>query len=199
MNSKPSIHRLIQLHRLLLDFRAVERVTRIPGRPERENDVDHSYSLAMMAWFLTPYFPHLDRDTLIRMSLIHDLTEVHAGDTFVFGEHEHLSSKNDREKAALTRLAADWPDWPEMAELLKHYEDRSSEEAKFVYALDKVMPIILSIIGGGRDFQDYNVTLELMHEQKRGKVSVSPEINEYYTELLEVLRTMPHLFPEAKV
>jgi putative hydrolase of HD superfamily len=179
-----------------LDFRAVERVTRIPGTPQRENDVDHSYSLAMMAWFLAPYFPHLDRDTLIRMSLIHDLTEVHAGDTFVFGEDDHLVSKGQREADALTRLAADWPDFTEMNELLEHYEQRDSEEAKFVYALDKVMPIILSIIGGGRDFQDYNVTLELMHKQKQDKVAVSPEINEYYAELLEVLRDMPHLFPQ---
>ncbi len=197
-SNKPDIHRLIQLHQLLLDFRAVERVTRIPGTPQRENDIDHSYTLAMMAWFLAPYFPHLNRDMLIRMSLIHDLTEIHAGDTFVFAEHEHLSTKGQREAEALAKLAADWPDFPEMAELLEHYEHRDTEEAKFVYALDKVMPIIISVIGGGRDFQDYDVTLELMHEQKRDKVSVSPEVNEYYNELLDVLRGMPHLFSKPK-
>jgi putative hydrolase of HD superfamily len=196
--NKPNIHRLIQLHQLLLDFRAVERVTRIPGKPDRENDIDHSYTLAMMAWFLSSYFPHLDRDTVIRMSLVHDLTEVHAGDTFVFGNNDHLTTKEQRETEALTKLAADWPDFPEMHALLEHYEQRDSEEAKFVYALDKVMPIIISVIGGGRDFQDYDVTLELMHEQKRNRVSVSPEINEYYTELIEVLRGMPHLFPKPK-
>lgn len=192
--NKPDIHRLIQLHRLLLDFRAVERVTRIPGKPDRENDIDHSYTLAMMAWFLSAYFPHLDRDTVIRMSLVHDLTEIHAGDTFVFGDGKHLSTKQQREAAALAKLAADWPDFPEITNLLEHYERRDTEEAKFVYALDKVMPIIISLIGGGRDFQDYNVTLDKMHAQKRDKVSISPEVNEYYNELLEVLRGMPHLF-----
>jgi putative hydrolase of HD superfamily len=196
--NKPDIHRLIQLHQLLLDFRAVERVTRIPGKPERENDVDHSYTLAMMAWFLSSYFPRLNRDTVIRMSLVHDLTEVHAGDTFVFGNGDHLTTKERREADALAKLAADWPDFPELVELLNDYEHRDSEEAKFVYALDKVMPIIISLIGGGRDFQDYDVTLELMHEQKRDKVSVSPEVNEYYNELLAVLRGMPHLFPKPK-
>jgi putative hydrolase of HD superfamily len=196
--NKPNIHRLIQLHQLLLDFRAVERVTRIPGKAERENDIDHSYTLAMMAWFLAAYFPRLDRDMVIRMSLVHDLTEVHAGDTFAFGDGQHLTTKQQREADALAKLAADWPDFPELAALLQDYEHRDSEEAKFVYALDKVMPIMLSIIGGGRDFQDYDVTLAAMHEQKRDKVSVSPEINDYYNELLEVLRGMPHLFPAAK-
>jgi putative hydrolases of HD superfamily len=194
---KPDIHRLIQLHRLLLDFRAVERVTRIPGIEQRENDIEHSYVLAMMGWFLAPFFPHLDRDKIIRMSLVHDLAEIHAGDTFVFGHQDHLSSKEQREADALTRLAADWPDFPEMVELQQHYEKHDDEEAKFVYALDKIMPIIISIIGGGRDFQDYNITLENMHENKRDKVIVSPEVNEYYYELLDVLRQHPHLFPKT--
>jgi len=197
-NKKPNVHRLIQLHQLLLDFRAVERVTRIPGKPERENDVDHSYTLAMMAWFLSSYFPRLNRDIVIRMSLIHDLTEVHAGDTFVFGDGDHITSKQQREADALAKLAAEWPDFPEMATLLEQYESRSTEEAKFVYALDKIMPILISVIGGGRDFQDYDVTLAVMHEEKQHKVAVSPEVNEYYNELLEVLRGMPHLFPKAK-
>jgi 5'-deoxynucleotidase YfbR-like HD superfamily hydrolase len=153
--------------------------------------------LAMMGWFLASYFPHLDRDIVIRMGLIHDIAEVHAGDTFVFGASEHLTTKQQREAEAVAKLAADWPDFPEMSKLLAHYEHRDTEEAKFVYALDKVMPIIISIIGGGRDFQDYDVTLEIMHQNKRDKVAVSPEINQYYNELLEVLRDMPHLFKKS--
>ncbi len=193
--AKPSIHRLIELHKLLLDFRAVQRVTRIPGTQERENDVDHSYTLAMTAWFLAPYFPELDRDTVIRMALVHDLTEIHAGDTFVFGEAHHRASKQQREATALARLAADWPDFPEMSSLAHQYEARSSNEAKFVYALDKVMPILISVLGGGRDFKDYDVTIAVMHAEKRDKVALSAPVNDYYNELLEVLRTMPHLFP----
>ena len=173
-------------------------MTRIPGRPDRENDVDHSYMLAMMGWFLASYFPRLDRDTVIRMGLIHDMAEVHAGDTYIFADKTHLSTKQQREAEALAKLAADWPDFPEMSELLSHYERLDTEEAKFVYALDKVMPIIISVIGGGRDFQDYNVSLEIMHQNKRDKVAVSPEINEYYNELLELLRGMPHLFEKQR-
>jgi hypothetical protein len=36
-----------------------------------------------------------------------------------------------------------------------------------------------------------------MHQNKRDKVAVSPEINQYYNELLEVLRDMPHLFEKS--
>lgn len=193
-SSKPHISRVVDFHRLLLDFRAVKRVTRIPGTEERENDVDHSYTLAMTGWYLSGFFPQLDRDKIIRKCLAHDFTEVHANDTFAFGEDDHLASKAEREQQSLGKLAVDWPDFPELIETIHEYEARLTPEDNFVYALDKVMPIIISIIGGGRDFQDYNISLERMHEQKKDKVSASPEIEAYYYELLDMLGEMPHLF-----
>jgi 5'-deoxynucleotidase YfbR-like HD superfamily hydrolase len=35
---------------------------------------------------------------------------------------------------------------PEFIELLKEYENKSSKEAKFVYSLDKIHPIIQTIL-----------------------------------------------------
>jgi putative hydrolase of HD superfamily len=197
--AKPDIRRLIEFHKLLLDFRAIERRMHIPGTETWENDVDHSYNLAMMGWFLAPYFPGLDRDTVIRMSLIHDLLEVHSGDTPVFGSDAHISTKHQREAAAIAKLAADWPDFPEMNELLSHYENHKSAEAKFVYALDKVMPLILGTFNSGHDYKDQNVTKTAAHDAKRHKVALSPPIDQYYNELLELLaKDHPQFFaPES--
>jgi putative hydrolase of HD superfamily len=80
---KPDIHRLIAFEELLLRFRTIERMIPLPfSSQENENDAEHSYALAMTAWFLAPHFPHLDRDEVIRMALAHDLVELYAGDTF---------------------------------------------------------------------------------------------------------------------
>lgn len=185
---------MIDFHALLLDFRKVERVTRIPGTAQRENDIDHSYTLTMMGWYLSGFFPHLDRDKVIRKCLAHDFTEVYAGDTFAFGTQEHFKTKVQREHESLGRLATDWADFPELIETIEEYEKRATDEDNFVYALDKLMPIIISVLGGGRDFQDYNVSLERLHANKRDKVAVSPEIDAYYYELLDVLGESPHLF-----
>ncbi|HSX36413.1 MAG TPA: HD domain-containing protein [Patescibacteria group bacterium] len=185
--TKPDIRRLIEFHKLLLDFRAVERKMRIPGTKQLENDVDHSYTLAMMAWFLAPHFPELDRDMVIRMSLVHDIIEVHAGDTPVFGDSEHLGTKAQREADALAQLTIDWPDFPEMTRILHEYEARDNDEAMFVYALDKAMPLIMGTFNGGLDYRGQNVTQEAAHASKRHKVALSPPINDYYYELLDLL------------
>ena len=62
--SKPGIHRLIELQKLLQEFNSIDRVVhRKHGKSmQHENDTEHSYNLAMSAWFLAPHFPELDKD-----------------------------------------------------------------------------------------------------------------------------------------
>src|SRR5487761_1693983 len=110
---KPDIHRLIEFQSLLHQFQAIERVTHVPGKFEPENDTEHSYNLALSAWFLAQYFPHLDRDKIIRYALVHDLVEIHAGDTYIYADQATIDTKKEREHAALLQLEKDWPDFPE--------------------------------------------------------------------------------------
>jgi 5'-deoxynucleotidase YfbR-like HD superfamily hydrolase len=67
---KPDIHRLIEFQQLMLRFSVIERATRHPDNFEKhETDTEHSYSLAMAAWFLAQYFPQFDEHTIIKLSL----------------------------------------------------------------------------------------------------------------------------------
>src|SRR3546814_779410 len=96
---RPDIHRLIAFQKLLVSFSDVRRASYLPdGR--HENDVEHSYFLAMAVWFLAPHFPKLNADKMLRLALAHDLVEVHSGDTFVYGDQEHIDTKPERERAA---------------------------------------------------------------------------------------------------
>jgi putative hydrolases of HD superfamily len=194
---KPDIHRLLELQKLLLQFQAIERVTHTPEPHRYENDTEHSYNLALTAWFLCGHFLHLDRDKVIRFALLHDMVEVHAGDTYIYGDQASLDSKQTREADALKRLEVEWKDFPDMAATIHDYEQRNNEEAKFVYALDKIMPIMLIYLGKGYTWQQEGIPHERLHEAKRHKVSVSSEINEYYRQLHELLIDNPQLFPKA--
>lgn len=194
--NKPDIHRLIELHRFLLQFQQVERVVDVPHKEtfRSENDVEHSYHLAMAAWFLCAYFPHLNRDTVIRYALAHDLVEVHAGDTYIYADQAALDSKQSREHAALKQIKQEWTDFPELVQTIETYEAKADAEALFVYALDKIMPIIVIFIGEGYTWQREGITTEQLDRAKRHKVRVSPEIEPYYEQLYDLLTRHGHYF-----
>ncbi|HYH75307.1 MAG TPA: HD domain-containing protein [Candidatus Saccharimonadales bacterium] len=194
---QPDITRLLSFQSLLLQFQAIERVTHIPGSHRPENDTEHSYNLAMTAWFVSQYFPELDKDTVIRYALIHDLVEVHAGDTYVYADQAMLDSKHEREAAALAKLEAEWPDFPAMANTIKAYELRADAEAKFVYALDKIMPIMVIFLSEGYTWQQEGITPERLDQVKRHKVAVSPEIEPYYQALYQLLLANRHFFASS--
>lgn len=192
---RPSITRLLEFQKLLVDFRGIERVVHLPGpKHEWENDVDHSYSLAMLAWFLAQYFPELNRDIIIRTALVHDIVEVHAGDTYLYGDESSLASKTQREADALKRLEKEWPDFPDMLNSIHDYEAKSSSEAKFVYALDKILPILMIYMGEGYTWQSEKITLGMLKAKKQKTTALSPEIKKYYDELLVLLENNPGLF-----
>jgi putative hydrolase of HD superfamily len=200
MTDKPDIHRLLEFQRLLQQFQAIERVNHTIQPRRQENDTEHSYNLAMTAWYLAGHFPDLDRDEVIRFALVLDLVEVHAGDTSIYGDQASIDSKQARETKALEQLENelenDWKDFPDMAATIHAYEQRSSEESKFVYALDKIMPIMLIYLGDGYTWQQEGIPHERLHEAKRHKVAVSEGINDYYRQLHDLLLTSPHLFPK---
>lgn len=199
MTQKPDVQRLIDLQQLMTRFAAVDRRVFMPAPLDRaENDVEHTYTLAMAAWFLSEYFPELNRDKLIRLALAHDLLEVHSGDTFVYGAAAELASKAEREHAAVSQLKHEWADFPGLLDAIEEYEQRESAEAKFIYALDKVMVITLNMLSGGKTWHKHGVTFEQFVAEKEKKVPISPEIYDYYKQLHDLLIAQPHFFAQPK-
>lgn len=194
---QPDIHRLLELQKLLENFNQIDRVThhKHGDAMREENDTEHSYNLAMTAWFLAPHFPELNKDLLIQYALVHDLVEIHAGDTYIYGSPEELSTKADREKVAASKLRKDWADFSEVHELIENYETRANPEARFVYALDKIMPIMLIYIHEGYTWKKEGITVGQLHANKYDKVKLSPEITPYYEQLHELLLSAPDFIP----
>ncbi len=192
---KIDISRLLELQRLLGEFSRVERRAhrRHGDKYVAENDTEHSYNLAMTAWYVSQFFPDLDRDLLIRYALVHDLIEVHAGDTYIYGAEDRLASKEQREAEAVERLKADWGDFGDMIASIEGYEHREDKESRFIYALDKVMPIMLIYVNEGYSWQKEGVTVDMIYRAKREKVGLSPEIWPYFEQLHKLLLSRPEL------
>lgn len=186
MSQPPSIERIAELQQLITQFAGVERIYYLPGLGRKDADTDHSYGLALTCWYLQPIIaPELDLLEIFKLAMAHDLVELHAGDAYIF-DTEAVKGKEQRERAALARLKDDWPDFPGMADYAEEYMDKASEEAKFVKAVDKMLPVILCEQSGTAEWERLQVTLEM---QRKHKVSmhVSPYISPYYEKLMDWL------------
>ncbi len=181
---------LIRFVELLKKFQEVERVVRVPGQERWENDIEHCYQLALIAWYLVDKNNlNLNKDLVIQYALIHDLVEVYAGDTYIYSENmnEH-ATKKQREEDAAKRLKQKFPEFTDLHATIENYEKRSDKESKFVYALDKIHPILNIYIDGGRTWKERNITIQMLVDHKKDKVALSPEIEHYFNELIALLK-----------
>ena len=181
----PSVQRIAELQQFIADFSKIQRVPQLANTGRPENDVDHSFGLALTCWFLaTKIAPDLSLEKILCYALAHDTVEIHAGDTFVFGPLEHTDSKAERERQAITQLRKDWPDFPEMVDAAEGYDKRENEEAKFVKAVDKLLPVLMVNLGEKSAFwHRHKITLDMEIENKH-TIEVSDIVAPYYEKLV---------------
>ena len=144
-----SLQNILQFMQFLIKFQHIERIAYVQGFDRGENDAEHSYQLAMLARFVvTDNTLDLDIHKVLMYALVHDLVEVHAGDTFAFTKDETLrASKKEREGAALEQIKKDFPQFTSLTDAIQNYEDKIDPESKFVYALDKIIPDFNTLLG----------------------------------------------------
>ena len=109
------------------------------GRPE--SVAEHSWRIALMAFFLRDEFPEADMDKVIRMCLIHDLGKCFTGDIPVFRK---TAADEAREDALLGEWVASLPA-PYAGDMRALYAEMNAlqtTEAKIYKALDKLEAVI---------------------------------------------------------
>ena len=88
-----------------------------------ESVAEHSWRLALMAFFLRDAFPEADMDRVVRMCLIHDLGEAFTGDIPTFKKTE---ADERREETLLDAWVASLPS-PYREEMAALYRDLGEE------------------------------------------------------------------------
>ncbi len=179
-------------------FQSVMRVIYVNGTDRNENDAEHAMQMSLLVWYLLDAM-HLDLDPekVLKYSLAHDLVEVYAGDTYFQSKDKSIvDSKHEREKSAAERIAKEFPEFPDLHQAIKKYEQREEREAKFVYALDKMIPVFNIYLDDGRSWFRDGVTLEMAHTKDQ-KVAVSPELVDLWKQMTDILdKEEDRLFPK---
>lgn len=149
----------IAASQLTNDFAEVERIPRF-AKGQRENDVEHSYMLAIAAPEMVKTLGlSLDLEKVTRFALAHDLLEVKVGDVATFDlTPAQLAEKERLEQTAKEELLKELP--PLIGESLEEYEQQNTPEAIFVRMVDKLLPLAVDITGDGIRVlkEDYGVS-----------------------------------------
>ncbi|HEY4527962.1 MAG TPA: HD domain-containing protein [Candidatus Paceibacterota bacterium] len=180
---------LLRFVELLNRYRAVKREIFANSEDRLENDVEHSYQLTMLAWYIVEAERlSLDKNLLLKYALVHDLVEAYAGDTFAFADENKRQEKVEQEKKALGRLRREFAEFKELTELIGEYEERKNPESRFIYALDKLQPTLNIYLDGGRSWRRDGVTLQMILNYKNDLIAKVPELKQYFDELIFLIK-----------
>lgn len=152
------------------------RQTHLSGHGRNENDAEHSWHMAVMAYLLKEYSNEtVDIGKVMLMCLIHDIVEIDAGDTYAY-DTEGLQTQKAREDAAKERIFSILPEEQkkEMIALFDEFEAFETPEAKFARAMDNLQPLLLNHSNDGDDWRGHQVTLEQVYN-RQGKTKLGSE------------------------
>lgn len=165
----------------------IARQTHLTNHGRNENDAEHAWHMAIMAYLLQEYSNEkLDIGRVMIMCLIHDIVEIDAGDTYAYDE-EGLKTQKEREKKAKERIFSLLPDDQKrlMQSLFDEFEAYETPESRFAHAMDNFQPFLLNDSNGGSDWKEHGVTLSQVMGRQGKTASGSKELFAYTREQLE--------------
>ena len=136
------------------------RQTHLSGHGRRENDAEHAWHMAVMAYLLREYANEpVDIGRVMLMCLIHDIVEIEAGDTYAY-DAESLKTQKAREDAAKEKIYSILPEdqKQELIALFDEFEDNETPEARYAHAMDNLQPLLLNHSNDGGDWIGHQVT-----------------------------------------
>lgn len=138
----------------------IMRQTHLSGHGRNENDAEHAWHMAIMAYLLREYAnEEVDITKVMLMCLIHDIVEIDAGDTYAY-DSEGLATQKEREDKAKERIFSLLPEDQknELISLFDEFENYETPEAKFAHSMDNFQPLILNNSNEGGDWKEHGVT-----------------------------------------
>ena len=165
----------------------VFRQTHLSGHGRNENDAEHSWHMAIMAYLLREYSNEpVDIARVMLMCLIHDVVEIDAGDTYAYDEAS-LATQQEREDRAKERLFSMLPQdqAEELTEIFEEFEAYETPESKFAHAMDNLQPVILNNSNGGGDWKEHGVTQEQIYGRQRKTALGSEELFEVIDRIIQ--------------
>lgn len=154
--------RLEQQIQFLVEIDKVKNIFRqtyLADGKRKENDAEHSWHIALMAFVLKEYVKEpVEVMKVMLMVLIHDLVEIDAGDTYAYDSVGALD-KREREEKAADRIFGLLPkdQGSYFRELWEEFEAYETADAKYAHLLDNFQPILLNDASGGKSWAEHGV------------------------------------------
>ncbi len=165
----------------------IYRQTYVLHEDRKENDAEHSWHLAILAFMLEEYAAEpIDTLKVIKMVLLHDVVEIDAGDTYLY-DVEGYKSKAEREEKAAQRIFGLLPDdqRDEYYALWREFEDDITYESRFASILDRMQPLLLNYTKGGIAWKEHGVHKEQVLSRNRPYFDASHELAEVIESVIE--------------
>ena len=156
------MNRLEQQLQFILEIDKVKKIIRqtpLSDASRKENDAEHSWHIALMAYLLQEYAEEpVEVSKVMLMVLIHDLVEIDAGDTYAYDE-EGAKTKDERERKAADHIFGMLPEDQGMylKALWEEFEAYETAEAKYAHLLDNFQPLLLNDAAGGISWTEHQV------------------------------------------
>lgn len=155
--------------------------------PRRENDAEHSFSLAIAAAVLAEYSNEpVDVAKVMKIVLVHDAVEIYAGDTYCYDD-EGAKTKEAREKAAAEKIFGTLPEEQaaEYRALWEEFERNDTPEARFSNAMDRIQPLLLNYSREGYSWKEHGVNSSQVRKRFDRVKDGSAELGQMVDDLLD--------------
>ena len=163
------------------------RQTHLSEHGRRENDAEHAWHMAIMAYLLREYSnEEIDIARVMLMCLIHDIVEIDAGDTYAY-DAAGLKTQKAREDAAKERIFSLLPEdqKQELVRIFDEFEAFQTPEAKFARAMDNLQPLLLNDSNDGGDWKEHEVNAEKVYGRQRKTKRGSEKLFEVTDQILK--------------
>lgn len=180
-----------EIQKMIIDLSLIHRNHYLAQTERRENDIEHSMTVAVLCWYIhDKYRIDLDIAKILKYALAHDFVERYAGDVNTFANVEERASKVIKEKQSLERLSDEFREFGDMVSTMQQYELKIDEEALFVWTIDKMQALIMGDLDDWRPYAELNITFEAFcrkYGELQGQSSVY--CREIFSGLIEYCKT----------
>lgn len=159
-------------------MKTVLRRSLIADGTRRENDAEHSWHLAILAMLLEEYSAEkVNIERVLKITIVHDLVEVYAGDTFAYDEKGY-EDKAERETKAAEKLfgALDSQQGKEFRTLWDEFEAKETPEARYANAVDRIQPLVQNYMTDGHTWKQGNVSSARVYKRMEIIRTAAPEL-----------------------